>query len=101
MDKHLQVEHTNDGYQAQMMYLFDDASRKFFDVGKARSTYAEALAFAAKWATAKCPLLAWGYIIDGPDSGNIGRAVRLQAEYEAALAVGHRYQATGDVRVFA
>jgi hypothetical protein len=65
-------------------------------------TYEGALYAAADLATPECPLLAWGYTINGPqDEIAIKMAARLQDEYAGCLAVGRRYEATGDVRVFA
>ena len=75
MDKHVQIETEDNGYQVQMMYL---EPRKVFDVGAVKETYEDALAAGAGLAERTgTVLLAWGYTIRSPaDTAAIAAAAR-------------------------
>jgi hypothetical protein len=99
--QHYQVTGNTETGRYQVQH-YSNCTRSLYTFESTHCTYAVALDAAADLATPECPLLAWGYVINGPeDASKLAAAARLQDEYAGCLAVGRRYEATGDVRVFA
>lgn len=67
------------GYQVQH---YTNNPRSLYTYGTPYATYEEALTHGSWLAMPECPLLAWGYVINGPqDEAQIKAAVKMQDEY--------------------
>lgn len=95
--EHYQIEWQQDGYHVQRINMATSTLRT---QPYPHCCYGDALVAAAQQATPECPLLAWGYAITDTADARIARAVKLESEYAAALAVGRRYEETGNPAVF-